>query len=242
MKKTGEETTTTISGMNIIQRNDYQNFTLDSVLLADYIKVNRTTKNALEIGSGCGVISLLLAQRSKMNIKAIEIEEIMANISLRNVIKNGYEERIEILHDDIKNYKNHFKKDQFDVIYTNPPYFEYDGNEMQINKLEQLANARHEVNLKLDEIFKISSYLLRNSGYFFIVFRSDRVFEIIEKMKQYKLNVKRVQFCYTTINKSSKICLVEAMKDAKNSVSIEYPIFIYDEYGNKTEYINKLYE
>ena len=65
MKKTGEETRTTLKDMEIIQRNDFQNFTLDSVLLADFVKINRKTKKILDIGTGCGIISLLLAKKSK---------------------------------------------------------------------------------------------------------------------------------------------------------------------------------
>ena len=106
MKKNGEETITSIKNMKIIQRNDFQNFTLDSVLLADFVKVNRKTKKILDIGTGCGIIALLLAQRSQAKIIGIELQKIMAKIARRNVENNLNKKNsinsIEIINDDRK--------------------------------------------------------------------------------------------------------------------------------------------
>ena len=166
MKKNGEETVTPIKNMKIIQRNDFQNFTLDSVLLADFVKINRKTKKILDIGTGCGIIALLLSQRSKAQITGIELQETMAGIAIRNINGNKFETQVKIINQDIKNYKNIFNRDEFDTIVTNPPYFEFTGDISQTNNLEQLANARHNINLTLEEIIKISSYLLKNMGSF----------------------------------------------------------------------------
>ncbi|MFZ1300752.1 MAG: tRNA1(Val) (adenine(37)-N6)-methyltransferase [Leptotrichiaceae bacterium] len=242
MKKTGEETLTKINNLQLIQRNDFQNFTLDSVLLSDFITINRTIKNALDIGTGNGIISLLLANRSKANIVAIELYEIMAEVAKRNVISNKLEDRIDVIQADIRDYEKHFKKDNFDLIFCNPPYFEYDGNNAQVNELDQLAKARHEIDITIKEIIQISAYLLRNKGYFTLVFRSDRVFEVVEMLKAHNLAPKRIKYCYTGKDKDSKLCLIEAVKDASQGVKVEYPIFIYDDNGEKTEYIKKLYE
>ena len=242
MKKTGEETVTKINNLELIQRNDFQNFTLDSVLLADFITINRTIKNALDIGTGNGVISLLLANRSKTNITAVELYEEMAEIAKRNAINNKLDDRINVIRADILNYNDYFKKDSFDLVFSNPPYFEYDGNMNQVSELDQLAKARHEVDITIKEIIAIASYLLRNRGYFSLVVRSERVFEIVDMLKAHNLAPKRIKHCYTVKDKNSKLCLIEAVKDASKGIKVEYPIFIYDENGEKTEYINKLYE
>ena len=184
MKKNGEKTTTPIKDLKIIQRNDFQNFTLDSVLISDFVKINRKTKKILEIGTGCGIISILLAKRSKAKITGIEILETMAEIAKENVKNNGFYEQISIVNEDIKNYKKTFSEAQFDIIVTNPPYFEFKGDFSQINDLEQLACARHNVNLTVEEIIKISAYLLKNMGSFSIVFRSERLIEILELLKK----------------------------------------------------------
>ena len=228
--------------MKIIQRNDFQNFTLDSVLISDFVKINRKTKKILDIGTGCGIISILLAKRSKAKITGIELLETMAEIAKENVKNNGFYEQISIVNEDIKNYKKIFSEAQFDAIVTNPPYFEFKGDFSQINDLEQLACARHNVNLTVEEIIKISAYLLKNMGSFSIVFRSDRLIEILELLKKYNLEPKRIKNCYTKWNENSKICMIEAIKDANSGLLIEMPIFVYDKNGKKSEYIENLYK
>lgn len=242
MKKNGEKTTTPIKDLKIIQRNDFQNFTLDSVLISDFVKINRKTKKILDIGTGCGIISILLAKRSKAKITGIEILETMAEIAKENVKNNGFYEQISIVNEDIKNYKKTFSEAQFDTIVTNPPYFEFKGDFSQINDLEQLACARHNVNLTVEEIIKISAYLLKNMGSFSIVFRSERLIEILELLKKYNLEPKRMKNCYTKWNENAKICMIEAIKDANIGLLIEMPIFVYDKNGKKSEYIENLYK
>ena len=233
MKKTGEETRTTLKDMEIIQRNDFQNFTLDSVLLADFVKINRKTKKILDIGTGCGIISLLLAKKSQAKIVGIEIQEIMSEIGVKN--------QVEILSNDIKNFKKLFKRDEFDAIVTNPPYFEFTGDLSQINDLDQLSRARHNIDLTLEDIIEATSYLLKNMGSFSLVFRSDRLVEVILLLKKYNLEPKRMKNCYTKYGNDAKICLLEAVKDAKKGFKIEEAIYIYNENNEKTDYVKSLY-
>lgn len=242
MKKTGEETITHLKNLKITQRNDFQNFTLDSVLLADFTRINRRIKKILDIGTGFGIIPLLLSEKSKSDIKGIEIYGEMAEIAKRNVKDNNLSDRIEIINEDIKNYNKIFMKDEFDLIVTNPPYFEFDGNIKQISSLSHLANARHNINITMEEIICISSYLLKNSGYFSLVFRSERLVEILLLLRKYNLEPKRLKSCYTKKEGDAKICLVEAIKDAEKGFRMEYPVYIYEKNGKKTEYIKKLYE
>ena len=241
MRKNGEETRTVLDGMEIIQRNNFQNFTLDSVLLGDFVKINRKTKKILDIGTGCGVISLILAKKSKAEITGIELQEKMSEVAIRNVKNNNFQDCIKIINDDIKNYGKIFSKYEFDVIVTNPPYFDYDGNVDQISDLEQISRARHNIDITIEEIIKISAYLLKNNGSFSMVFRSDRLVEVLGLLTKYNLEPKRMKNCYTGKGKNAKLCLVEAIKDAKKGFVIEEAIYVYDENGEKTEYIKKLY-
>ena len=241
MRKNGEETKTVLDGIEIIQRNDFQNFTLDSVLLGDFVKINRKTKKILDIGTGCGIISLILAKKSKAQITGIELQPEMSELAERNAENNNFQNQIRIVNEDIKNCDRIFKKDEFDVIVTNPPYFDYDGNINQINNLEQISRARHNVDITIEEIIRISAYLLKNYGSFSMVFRSDRLVEVLGLLTKHNLEPKRMKNCYTGKGKNAKISLVEAIKDAKKGFTIEEAIYVYDENGEKTEYIKKLY-
>lgn len=241
MKKTGEETVTEFRNMKIIQRNDFQNFTLDSILLGDFVRINRKIKKILDIGTGCGILPIILYEKSQAQIKGIEIQETMSRIAIKNIENNNLGNRIEIINNDIKNYENIFKRDEFDSIVTNPPYFKFKGDVNQINNLEQVAKARHNIDITLEEIINISSYLLKNGGYFSMVFRSERLAEIVEVMRKYKVTPKRLRNVYTKKDSNAKMCLVEGIKNAGDGLEIEPPICIYDEDGEKSGYIKGLY-
>lgn len=242
MKKTGERTETMLKNMKIIQRNDFQNFTLDSVLIGDFVKINRKSKKILDIGTGCGIIALILANRSKAEIVGIELQEIMADIAKANVQNNELEDRVKIMQGDIKNYREIFKRDEFDIVVTNPPYFEFKGDINQINDLDQLAKARHNVDLSLEEIVEASVFVLKNGGSFNMVFRVERLVEVFEIMRKYRLEPKRLMNVFTKRDGESKICLIEGVKDGDKGLKVENPIFVYDENGKRSEYIEKLYK
>ena len=242
MKKTGERTETMLKNMKIIQRNDFQNFTLDSVLIGDFVKINRKSKKILDIGTGCGVIALILASRSKAEIVGIELQKIMAYIAKENVQNNELEDRVKIMQGDIKNYREIFKRDEFDIVVTNPPYFEFKGDINQINDLDQLAKARHNVDLSLEEIVEASVFVLKNGGSFNMVFRVERLVEVFEIMRKYRLEPKRLMNIFTKRDGESKICLIEGVKDGDKGLKVENPIFVYDEKGKRSEYVEKLYK
>lgn len=231
-----------LKNIKIIQRNDFQNFTLDSVLIGDFVKINRKSKKILDIGTGCGVIALILANRSKAEIVGVELQEIMADIAKENVQNNELGDRVKIKQGDIKNYREIFKRDEFDVVVTNPPYFEFKGDINQINDLDQLSKARHNVDLNLEEIIEASAFVLKNGGSFNMVFRVERLVEVFEIMRKYRLEPKRLINIFTKQDGESKICLIEGIKDAEKGLKIEKPIFVYDEKGKRSEYVDKLYK
>ena len=228
MKKTGEEIPGSIDGLKIIQRNDHQNYTLDSRLLSDFCKINRHVKKILDIGTGNAILPLLLSQKSKAEITGIEILKISADLAVKNVELNKLSGRIKIIEGDIKRWNDYFSPSEFDQIITNPPFFKYEGNDKQINDLEQLSIARHEYHIKLEEIIQISSVLLKNRAYFTMVHRSERLVEILDLLVKYKLEPKRIRFCHTKKDAPAKILLVEAVKNAEKSLIIESPLILSD--------------
>ena len=107
-------------------------------------------------------------------------------------------------------------------------YFEFKGDINQINNSPQMSLARHNIDLTLEQIIKISAWLLKNSGHFSIVFRSERLVEMLKLLTENKLEPKRMRNCYTKRNQDAKICLIEAIKDADKGLKIEMPIYVYE--------------
>lgn len=229
-----------ISGFDFIQKKGLQSTTLDSVLLADYVKINSKTKNILEIGSGFGYISMILAKRSKANIIGVEINKEAFDISNEN-LKNNNIENLKFLNADILDFKKYFSYQSFDVIVSNPPYFKIE-NEDQKKKNKDLNLARVEDKLSIKEIINIANLLLKNNASLFLIFRSERLAEIISYFKDTKLVLKKIKTIYTKCDSDrSLMCMIEAIKFSKEGLIIEKPIYIYDENNKRSEYIERLY-
>ena len=229
-------------GMKIIQRNDYLNFSIDSVVVSNFLTINKNRKKIMDLGTGNAVIPMLLSNRTKANITGIEIQEVSVELAKKNIILNKLESQVEIIEGDIKKIAESFKDQSFDAVITNPPFFKYNGDETQLNDLDQLTYARHEVLVNLEDIIRAGSYLLKNRGYFTIVHRADRMIDILELMKKYKLEPKRIRFCHTTKEKSAKIILVEGLKGADQGLVIEKPLYINKKDGSYTEEILAMFE
>lgn len=228
--------------LKIIQRPDFFNFSLDSLLISDFVSLTRGTKKITDLGTGNGVIPLFLSQRTNAKITAFEIQEVSATLANKNIAINNLENQISIIHDDMKNWKDHLLNGSQDVVITNPPFFKYHGNENQLNNLDQLTYARHEITINLDSLIEVSSKLLKDRGYFAMVHRPDRLIDIIETMKKYNLSPKRLQFCHSKINKSAKILLIEGIKNGNTFMEVLPPLITHDQNGNYSQEVLNLFE
>jgi tRNA1(Val) A37 N6-methylase TrmN6 len=221
--------------MKIIQRNDHLNFSIDSVLISNFLTVNKGRKNIMDLGTGNGVIPMLLSKRTNAKIVGIEIQDTSVDLACRNIILNKLESQVEIVKGDIKNIQSEFTDQSFDAVITNPPFFKFTGDKNQLNNLDQLTYARHEILINLEDIIKAGSYLLKFRGNFTMVHRADRLIDILELMKKYKIEPKRIRFCHTTRNKGAKIILIEGLKGAEPGLVIQPPLYINNDDGSYTE-------
>lgn len=231
-----------LKDLKIIQRNDCFNFSLDTVLLSNFATINRTTKKILDIGTGNGAIPLLLSKKSTAAITGVEIQKVSVDLAVKNVLINNLENRINIIHKDIKDIFEVLTKNSFDLVVSNPPFFKLDKNENQINNLKSLSLARHEISVNLEDIVRIASDLLRNRGYFSMVHRTDRLAEILILFSKYNIGVKRIQFCHSKINKESKTVLVEGIKDSDSILKVLPPFIIHKENGEYSDRIKSIFK
>lgn len=225
---------------SIYQNEDWFKFSLDSVLLANFATINYRTKNILDIATGNAPIPMLLTYRTKAHIYGIEVQKEIYELAIKSVFENNMQNQINIINDDVKNYKKYFNNEHFDVITSNPPYFEVNSQKV-INNNDIKSIARHEVLIKLEDIIKISSSLLKKGGIFAIVHRPERFIEIVECMKKYKIEPKKIQFVYTNSEKDAKIILIEGIKHGNKGVKINKPLYIYESDGNYTKEVKKMF-
>ncbi|WP_156298962.1 tRNA1(Val) (adenine(37)-N6)-methyltransferase [Streptobacillus canis] len=235
-----EKYTVNVAGLKIEQIKGLQSLTLDSMLISDYVKINRKTKNILEIGSGFGIISMLLSKKTIADIIGVEINSEACDLSNLNIITNNIQ-NVRFINNDILNYRNFLKEQSFDIIVSNPPYFTH-KDENQLKEKLELRSARVEDSLSIKDILEMSIYLLKNNASLFLIFRTERLAEIIGYLNGTCLVIKKVKPVYTKVNDdASLICMVEIVKGAKSGFVLEKPIYIYRNDGERSEYIEGLY-
>lgn len=196
-------------------------FSVDPILLVDFFEGNKDGK-ILDIGSGTGIIPILLAKKKQMkNIYGLEIQKVSVDIFKENISINHLNEKIIALNEDIKNVKY---SNFFDYVISNPPYLKIDGKKISENENKKIA--RHEIYLKLEDLIKNAKRVLKPRGEFFLVHRSYRIIEISRLLEENNFSLKRICFVYFDREKNSNLVLVQASKGRKNLLKIESPIFL----------------
>ena len=201
-------------------------FSLDSILLAEFAK--KDAKNKKEIIDACAgnmASSLILSKYTKSKLTGFEIQKKITELAQKSIDENKLGNSLKIINDDFKNINKYYKQESVEMIICNPPYFKV-TNMDRVNDKEKLSIARHELKLTLEDIFKVSSSILKNKGILFIVQRVSRLDEIINLGYKYQLNVKKLQFITTTKDKKPYIVLAKCIKNSKMGVVINNEVCI----------------
>ena len=228
------------NNLKIVQDTQMFNFSLDSVLLPNFVDIRKNTKKILDIGCGNAVIPLILSTKCDSKIVGIEIQKDVYNLAVESVKMNKLENQIKIVNEDINDYAKKQESDIFDLITCNPPFFKVFPNS-NYNELEYKTIARHEIKLNLDDLFKISRKLLKNNGRIAIVHRTERLIDIIEKMRENNIEPKKIQFVYPHTESESNIVLVEGSKNGKPGIIIMKPLYAHNFDGSYTDEIKKIF-
>lgn len=226
-------------GLKIIQNKNWFCFGMDSVLLSDFAKEIKKGSIVLDLGSGTGIVSILLSKKIEAKkITGIEIQKEICKMSQRSAKLNNLK-NVEFINEDIKNILNIYEQSKIDAIVTNPPYMK--KNTGLKNENENKLISRHEVKCTLEDVVKMSSMLLKNNGEFYMVHRPDRLVDIIETLRKYKLEPKKIKMIYPNNKKESNLILIKAIKNSGSFLKIEKPLYIYKEDGTYTDEVMEIY-
>ncbi len=227
-------------GLKIIQNEKGFCFGIDSVLLSDFAKNIRKGSKVLDLGTGTGIIPILLCGKTNLSkVIGVELQEEVADMAKRSSKLNNLEDRFEILNENILNLNKIYENQTFDTIVTNPPYKKVGSG--IINDDERKIISRHEITASLEDFIKISKDLLKDKGEFYMVHRPERLVDILSLLRKYKIEPKEMRFVYSNINKPPKLVLIKGIKNAKQYLKVDKNLYIYDDKGNYTEEILKIY-
>lgn len=227
------------NGYRIIQNTGKFCFGIDAVLLTGFAVV-KEKETVLDLGTGTGIIPILLEAKTKGNhFTGLEIQEESVEMADRSVKLNCLEDKISIVKGDIKEAVKLFPLSSFDVITSNPPYM---NNKNGIkNDLQPKSIARHEILCTLDDVIKNTASLLKVGGRFYMVHRPSRLPEIIVTLKKYKLEPKRIRLVHPYINKEPNMVLIESVRHGKPLLKVEPPLIVYESVGKYTDEIYDIY-
>jgi len=136
----------------------------DAVLLGAWLPVSENCHAILEIGSGCGVISLMLAQRTDAKIIGVDIDEESVNEAQKNAENAPWKNRVQFIHENIQHFAQKTVQ-KFNIIVSNPPFFE---NSLKSPKTRKNI-SKHNDTLSLEELVAAVNILLSENGCFGVI-------------------------------------------------------------------------
>ncbi len=227
--------------LKIYQNDEYFKFSLEAILLPSFVNVKLRDKKILDLCTGNAPIPLILSEKTKAEIYGVELQKEIYDLAVKSVKINNKEQQIKIINYDVKKLKDLFKGENFDIITVNPPYFKT-FKETLINQNDIKAKARHESTLNLEELLSISSYLLKTNASFYMVHRTERLIEILDVLRKYRLMPKRIKFIHAYSKKEAKLFLIEAVKNGHNGLKVEDSFYIYNQDLSYNQEIQELFK
>ena len=220
-------------GLEIFQDEDAFKFSLDSILLAEFVDKKKDINNIVDFCTGNGAVPLILSTKYNCKITGFEIQRNPYQLAANSVRLNEKEKQIKIIHDDLSNALEYILPETIDIVTCNPPYFKY-KKDSNINEIEEKAIARHEIETNLTSIIMSARYILKNKGILYMVHRPERLQEIIKLLDEYKFAVKKLQFVYSDYKKNALMVLIKATKNGQEGLKVNPPINVmeYKTYQN----------
>ncbi len=212
--------------ITLIQKKNGLTFGTDAFLLASYIKKS-TRARAAELGCGTGIVSLLCAARQKLNkIYAFEVQESFYDLTKRNVSNNLFEDTVTVRHGDVRQLSLADTDGELDIVFSNPPYMKKDSGKR--NAADEKYIARHEVMGDISDFCACASRLLKFGGKFYIVWRPDRICDLMRALSENSLETKQMTFVHADVDSEPSILLLCATKGGRPSAKITAPLILHD--------------
>jgi tRNA1Val (adenine37-N6)-methyltransferase len=226
-------------GLKIIQPRQGYRFSLDPLLLCDFAGIGKA-EEAVDLGAGCGVIPLIFARNScEATMTGIELQKEMAVLADRNVQLNGLADRISIVSADVANIKKHFPSSSFDLVVSNPPYRKRGTG--RISPKPGRDDARHESTASLADFLAAAKYLVRLSGRICFIYHPSRIAEFLAEAATLKLAPLRIRMVHGNRDAEARMFLIEMVKGRKGELKILPPLFVYDEVGEYTGEMKRIF-
>ena len=228
--------------LSLIQYKEGLTFGTDSYLLAAFTRFQKLG-TGVELGGGTGVVSLLAASRMRLEtIHCAEIQPYFADLIRRNAELNGLGERVIPHHADVRDLTPETFGCEVHAVFSNPPYMKPGSG--KDNASPEMNTARREENGTIFDFASAARRLLRHGGYFTVVYRPDRLAELLHAMRENRLEPKRLVMVYPSVTDKPCLVLAEGKKGASAGMVVSRPLVIYKDKasGQYTDDMNRVYD
>lgn len=218
-----------MDGIRLIQKKKGFRYGLDAILLSQFAHVTRRTR-AVDLGTGTGIISLLLAQRGAKAVTALEQNPVMAELATRNAALNEMEDVVRVVCGDVCKVRDDFAAESVDLVVSNPPYRVPETG--KVAPLDDVARARHEITASLADFVRAAQYLVKYRGRFAMIHLPERMVEILSLLHEMNLEPKRLRMVYPNRHLSPSMFMVECVKGGRaGGLSVMPPLILMEEDG-----------
>jgi len=215
-------------------------FSIDAVLLA-HLAEPRPKDRVLELGTGCGIVSLILAHRMPgVRVTAVELQAELAELARENVRRNGLEARIAVVEADLRTLWPKGAGGPFDLVLSNPPYRRWRSG--RINPDPQKAVARHEIESRLSDVIAAARRLLTRSGRFALIYPAERAAELLTEMCAARIEPKQMRAIHSRLDAEAKLVMVEGASGAGPALKIGPPLAVYGDDGKYTPQVAAMFQ
>jgi tRNA1Val (adenine37-N6)-methyltransferase len=224
---------------SIFIQNDFgYRYSIEPFLLADFVQLLPSQK-VLDIGTGCGIIPLLMVfLEPTLKVTGIEIQNAAADNAEQNVTNNKLD--IKIFQDDFIKWAQRLELEQFDLIVSNPPYRKI--NSGRTNSDPGKAIARHELKLNLASMLDKARPILKKGGHITLAYPSIRLKETLSELESRELFPSRIRFIHGNQSAEAKIFLVDSIKEKKNDLIVDSPLYVYNKDGGYSKEMQNIYD
>jgi tRNA1Val (adenine37-N6)-methyltransferase len=223
----------------VFQKKQGYRFSLDAVLLAGLTNL-RAGERVVDLGAGCGIVSLILASRfPDCSLVGVESQTTLASLAERNVLLNGLTGRVDILAGEMQNLPQHFPPESFDVAVSNPPYRPLGSG--RLNPVAERAIARHELNGSLDVVAQTANYLLPSGGRLALIYPAWRLVHLCCLLRSHQLEPKILRFIHSRTGEEAKLVWAEARKGGREELKILPPLMVYQSGGCYTAEMEEIF-
>ena len=206
-------------------------FSIDAVLLANFVKVKQGDR-ILDLGTGSGIISMILMYRSLgrlCEVSGIEVQQSLSELAARNFQANSFEQLCRVIHGDVKQIDRLVKPESYTQIVCNPPFYLQNSGRTNKNPEEQIA--RHQILATLEDFLKAAAFAVKNGGTVSFIYPAEQVCDFFVLAKTNRLEVKKIQFVYSYPNKNTvaRLVLIQCLKNGGAGTEILSPLYVYSE-------------